>query len=54
MQSECNIESSCLQKLQKDDYVDVRHGKQDWRLARILQRQGKCLRIVYDGFGQQN
>jgi hypothetical protein len=53
MQSECNIESACLQKLQVLDYIDVRRSKEDWKLAKIVDRQGKCLIILYDGYGFQ-
>ena len=44
-----NVEKMFYEQLKTGDYVDARFNENDWRLAKVIDRDNKCLSVTFDG-----
>jgi len=54
MQSQENIEKAFFEQLQPGDYIDAKCGEDDWKLAKVIDRENKYVSLIYDGCPPNN
>jgi hypothetical protein len=51
-QSSESIEKNYFQYLQPGEYIDFRSSENEWKLAKVIQRENKRLTIMCDGYSE--
>ena len=44
-----NVEKMFFDQIRSGDYVDARNSDNEWKLAKVIDRDNKHLAIIYDG-----
>ena len=48
--SQDNVEKMFYDQIRSGDYVDARNSDNEWKLAKVIDRDNKHLAIIYDGY----
>ena len=45
-----NVEKMFFDQIRSGDYIDARNSDNEWKLAKVIDRDNKHLAILYDGY----
>lgn len=48
--SQDNVEKVFFEQLKPGDFIDARYAENDWKLAKVIDREQKFLTIIFDGY----
>lgn len=54
MQAQDNIEKVFFEQVKPGDYIDARYADDDWKLAKVIDRDNKYISIIFDGCPPNN